>query len=131
MVKVRFKNNAPQVMDEFERKVTLALGAMGEIVEGYAKDDCPVDTGRLRNSLTYATNIAHDSGTDPATAEDYKMRSTPEKGEVYIGTNVEYGKYVEFDGTKYHVVGKAHFLRDAATTHNDELKNTAKTILKS
>lgn len=111
MVKVRFKNNAPQVMDEFERKVGLALGAMGEIVEGYAKDDCPVDTGRLRNSLTNQV----DSGNQV----------------VYVGTNVEYGKYVEFDGTKYHVVGKAHFLRDAATTHNDELKNAAETILKS
>lgn len=50
-----------------------ALERIGMHAEGYAKDLCPVDTGNLRNSITHITD-------DKA---------------AYIGTNVEYGKYVE------------------------------------
>ena len=102
-------DNSPEVAEELKRKMLLAMAAMGEVVEGYAKEDCPVDTGRLRNSITHK-----------------------EKGEsVYIGTAVEYGKYVELIDRYHHKTGKAHFLRDAATTHGDELKEVAKTIMQS
>lgn len=102
-------DNSPEVIAELKRKMMLALAAMGEVVEGYAKEECPVDTGRLRNSITHKT-----------------------KGETeYIGTNVEYGKYVELIDRYHHKTGKAHFLRDAATTHGDELKEVTKIILRS
>lgn len=138
---VNFKDNSGHVRKEFRERVQLALRAIGEECEGYAKEDCPVDTGRLRNSITYATatrqgepnkNQTHRDGSIPQDAlpSDYKMKATPEDDSVYIGTNVEYGPYIEFMSMA-HKVGKAHFLRDAATTHNERYKKIAEAILKA
>ena len=108
-MEINITDNSAEVLTDFDDKVPLVLAAMGEIVEGYAKEDVPVDTGRLRNSITHRTE-GHDE---------------------YIGTNVEYAVYVELIERYRHTTGKAHFLRDAATTHGDEMKITAETILKA
>lgn len=105
------KDNSAAVIAAVNEKVALALGLMGEVVEGYAKEDCPVDTGRLRNSLT------HEHG--------------PDGDSEYVGSDVEYAPYVEFGERYHHEVGKAHFLRDAATTHIDELRDVAQKTLKT
>ena len=69
--------------------------------EGYAKKETPVDTGRLRNSMSNA--VQGDS--------------------VYIGTNVSYAPYVEF-GSR---TNKAHhMLQRAATMHGKEYKELIK-----
>ena len=106
---IKITDNSAEVQAAFNDRIALVLGAIGEIAEGYAKEDCPVDTGRLRNSITHRTQ-----GKDE-----------------YIGTNVEYAPYVEFIDRYNHTNGKAHFLRDAATTHGDEFKATAEAILKN
>lgn len=103
------KDYSDEVIAAVNDKVRLALSLMGEVVEGYAKEDCPVDTGRLRNSLTHQ---AGDEQTE------------------YVGTDVEYGPYQEFGDSYHHTVGKAHFLRDGATTHIDELRDVAQNTLK-
>lgn len=77
-----------------------ALETCGLAAEGYAKRLCPVDTGRLRNSITYATETNHSSGSAPAKPEDYSVNSSPNKNTVYIGTNVEYAPYVEMGTTR-------------------------------
>lgn len=61
-----------------------ALEKCGLTAEGYAKKLCPVDTGNLRNSITHAV----DSGEMAA----------------YVGTNSEYGTYVEM-GTGIYAEG--------------------------
>lgn len=104
----KITDNRPQVKKEFNAKLALALSLIGQKAEGYAKDDCPVDTGRLRNSISNKVD-----GND-----------------VYIGTNVEYAPYVEFNDNMHHETGKAHFLRDAATTHGDEYKRIAELVMK-
>lgn len=109
MKNVKVTSHKREVLTELERKVMLALKAIGLQAEGYAKKDCPVDTGRLQNSI--ANKVKGDA--------------------VYIGTNVVYAKYVEYNDHVTHVTGKAHFLRDAATTHGEEYKNIAKDILSS
>lgn len=106
---IQITDNSPEVQAAFNDKIALVLSAIGEIAEGYAKEDCPVDTGRLRNSITHRTQ-----GKDE-----------------YIGTNVEYAPYVELIDRYNHTNGKAHFLRDAATTHGEEFKATAEAILKN
>lgn len=106
---IKITDNSPEVQAAFNDKIALVLGAIGEIAEGYAKEDCPVDTGRLRNSITHRT----------------------EGKDEYIGTNVEYAPYVELIDRYNHTNGKAHFLRDAATTHGEEFKATAEAILKN
>ena len=54
----------------------------------------------------------------------YTGKTPKKQGEhsVYIGSNVEYAVDVEFNATKKHDTGKAHFLKDAATTHTDQYK---------
>ena len=110
---IKVDSHVKDVEAALNEKIKLALSLMGETVEGYAKEDCPVDTGNLRNSLTHSPGeVAGD------TVE-------------FVGTNVEYGPYVEFIDRYHHDVGKAHFLRDGAQDHVNELKAVAETVLSS
>ena len=94
-----------------KEQVNNALKAIGQTAEGYAKDDCPVDTGRLRNSI--ANEVFE------------------EENAVYIGTNVEYAPYVEYRDNASHQTGKAHFLRDAAANHGDHYSAILEAALKA
>lgn len=107
-VDVSMTDNSKEVLDEMAVKIAAALEAIGGQAEMYAKTDCPVDTGRLRSSISHAT--------DDKTA--------------YIGTNVEYAPAVEYRDTA-HKTGKAHFLRDAASTHGAEYKQITQDILQA
>lgn len=109
-MQVEVKDNSSEVLKAFEKQCILGLKAIGQEAEGYAKDDCPVDSGRLRDSI--ANKV--DEGEKAA----------------YIGTNVEYAVYVEYRDNVTHPVGKAHFLRDAATTHGEHYKAIMEAALK-
>lgn len=109
-IKIRVDSHIDDVMAAVDEKIKLALDLMGEVVEGYAKEDCPVDTGNLRNSIT------HTAGP---------------QGSEYVGTNVEYAPYVEFIDRYHHQTGKAHFLRDGAQNHVNEIKAVAEAALSS
>lgn len=104
---VKFEDHSDDVIAAKDRAVLQALEAMGLQAEGYAKGLAPVDTGRLRNS------ISHDV--------------RPSEEAVYIGTNVEYAPYVEL-GTRR---TKAQpFLEPAITNHMGEYERIAKSFLK-
>ena len=107
MITYSFKDYSDQVLREFENKVNRGLKAIGHKAEGYAKKDCPVDTGRLRNSIS---NKVQDK-------------------DVYIGTNVEYAPYQEY-GTSRGIEAK-HFLKNAAANHAEEYKNILETSLQA
>ena len=109
-MEVEVKDNSAEVLKAFGQQCILGLKAIGQEAEGYAKEDCPVDTGRLRASIS---NKVEES----------------EKA-VYIGTNVEYAPYVEYNDNAAHPTGKAHFLRDAATTHSEHYKQIMEAALK-
>lgn len=83
------ENNAHVIADAINSGLVAALEEIGLVAEASAKRRCPVDTGRLRNSITHAL-----SGEDS----------------VVIGTNVEYAIYVH-EGTS-RMKGRP-FLRDA------------------
>lgn len=117
-------SNKDEVIKAAEEQILLGLSLIGEAAEGYAKDDCPVDTGRLRGSITYATSNSTGSG-------DSKPLATPEANACYIGTNVEYAEFVEFRDSIKHTTGKAHFLRDAAANHSEEYKKIMLAALKA
>lgn len=103
MSSVEIKNNKiPQVKDEADAKVLKALEEIGLMGEGYAKLLCPVDTGNLRNSLTHQVIV--------------------DEKRVYIGTNVEYGKYVELGTAK---MAKRPYLEPAVKGHMEEYKAIA------
>lgn len=122
-------DNSQEVLKELEHKVNLALEAIGGEAERFAKEGCPVDTGRLRNSITFATETAqgypNTYGGASAEPGDTQTHGTPEKNTVYIGTNVEYAPEQEYYGRK------KHFLKNAMTMHSERYKNIAETALKS
>ena len=105
---IQIIDNSNEVLEAFNKQVRSGLAAIGLTAEKHAKSECPVDTGRLRNSIT---NAVQEDG-------------------VYIGTNVAYAPYVEYRDVD-HQTGKAHFLRDAATTHNDEYRKLMELALKT
>ena len=97
---VKITDNSDKIKAELAARTDAILEALGMTAEGYAKENCPVDTGRLRNSITHKA----DGNT------------------AYIGTNVEYAPDVElFD--RSHRTGKAHFMRDAVQNHTDEYRS--------
>lgn len=101
-----YKDNTKEVLSALERAKKRGLEAIGLSAEGYAKKETPVDTGRLRNSISHATD-------DEA---------------AYIGTNVEYAPYVELGARGRD--GK-HMLKRAATEHTDEYKRLMEDSMKN
>lgn len=93
-------DNIDLVVDGINDAVIRGLEQIGMAGEGYAKDLCPVDTGRLRNSITHVVDEA--------------------AGAVYIGTNVEYGPYVELGTEK---MAAQPYLKPAATDHGQTYRN--------
>lgn len=111
MADVKITNNKDQVIKEMETKIDKALEMIGLQAEGDAKlelESSPrrVDTGLLRNSITYAVSGQqphvgsysndgkHDKTGEPAeviTGQYSGTIGSEQDHEVYIGTNVEYG----------------------------------------
>lgn len=78
---VEFVDNSEEILELFRTAAIKALERCGMEGEGYAKDLVPVDTGNLQNSISHKVDE-----TEPA---------------AYIGTNSEYGPYVELGTGKY------------------------------
>lgn len=93
LVEVR-ADNREAIANAIDRALVAALEEIGLVAEGYAKRACPVDTGRLRNSITHIVD------------EDGKC--------AVIGTNVEYAPYVEL-GTRHQK--PQPYLKPAAEDH--------------
>ena len=82
----------------------------------------PVDTGRLRNSIAWATASQGGGGTDAPLGGGADDRT------VIIGTNVEYGEVVE-EGTSKRK--PAHMLRNALADGSDEYARIMEAALKA
>lgn len=101
-----FISHVPEALTELQLRKARVLEIIGGKAETYAKRICPVDTGRLRNSITH--------------------QQFDENTEV-IGTNVEYAAYVEL-GTKDHK--PQPYLRPAAENHSEEYRKIIEAELK-
>lgn len=122
-IDITFIDNSGEIKRELEQRTQTALEAIGITAEGFAKKLCPVDTGRLRNSITHAVK----------------------ENECYIGTNVEYAMWQELGTGIYASDGQGrkspwayqnskgvwvntrgvkpkHFLKNAAANHTDVYK---------
>lgn len=105
-MKFKMENDFSALVEEAAfSQIERALEKVGLTAERYAKLACPVDTGRLRNSISHT----HDKNT------------------AYIGTNVEYAPYVEM-GTKK--MAARPYLKPAIADHIREYKNTIEQELK-
>lgn len=103
---VEIKNNSKEVLSALEKAIQRGLEAIGMTAEGHAKKITSVDTGRLRNSISHATD----------------------NEAAYIGTNVEYAPYVELGSRGRE--GK-HMLQRAASEHADEYKRLMEDSIKN
>ena len=126
---VTIVNNSKQVLTAFDKQLQNGLIAVGLEAQTYAKEECPVDTSRLKNSITSATTTQSDNKDTPFKPEDGATHATPEKTSVYIGTNVEYAEKIETNTNIKHTNGKAHFLRDAAAQHGKRYESIVKAAL--
>ena len=100
-----------------EAMVNAAI-SVGMLTSGYARDLCPVDTGRLQGSITHAYN---DDGSQVT---------------LLVGTNVYYAPYVELGhhqqpGRYVPAIGKRlvrswvpgkPFIRPSFENHRDEIE---------
>ncbi len=100
-----YKSFIPDVKDNLRSRENDLLRLIRGQAEGHAKELCPVDTDRLRGSIT---------GDNDDTV-------------AVIGTNVEYGPYVELGTEKMKGV---HFLERGATENITEYVSMARRALK-
>ena len=133
-VEITMDDNSEEVLQKFNDAILKALERMGLKAEGYAIDLVPVVTGALKNSITHKVDEAEKA--------------------VYIGTNSEYGAYVELgtgiyaeggggrptpwvyqdaEGKWHHTRGQEPkpFLRPAINNHKQTYRNIIEEELKN
>ena len=124
-VTIKVESHAKEVINAKNQMVEKALEAMGLQCEKYAKMICPVDSGRLRNSITHDVRMDEEA--------------------VYVGTAVEYAPYVEYGhlqevGRYVPALGKRlvapkvdakPFIKPAVEDHKEEYKAIAESCMKS
>lgn len=110
---IRIDDHSEEFLESVSDAITRALEGIGAHVEGEAKEllttrEYPhadgtkrpyMDTGNLRNSINYQVK------------EDEQA--------VYVGTNVEYAKYIH-EGTSK--IKPNRFLKDAVEMNKDQIK---------
>ena len=121
------KSNRKEVLRGSEEAVERGLAAIGMRAVTYThrpkeRGGTPVDTGRLRNSIAWATASQGGGGTDAPSGGGADDRT------VVIGTNVEYGETVE-EGTSKRK--PAHMLRNALADGSDEYARIMEAALKA
>lgn len=123
----KLKSNRKEVFRGSEEAIERGLAAIGMRAVTYThrpkeRGGTPVDTGRLRNSIAWATASQGGGGTDAPSGGGADDRT------VIIGTNVEYGEVVE-EGTSKRK--PAHMLRNALTDGSDEYARIMEAALKA
>ena len=139
---IEYRDNTEEVLEAMEAAIRRGYEAIGLAAERHAKrkitEAKAVDTGRLRNSITYALagEEAHvksykaDKGGKDRETYTYDGTADGKKGSgVYIGTNVEYAPGIEL-GT-HRSAGAVHFLQDAVANHSDEYKKLMEDSMKN
>lgn len=107
-----FKSHRKEVDERVDTALEAMLEEWGMVAQGFATVYCPVDTGTLRRSITYETDV--------------------NSAETVIGTNVEYAVYVETnDKMKHPRGGKAHYMRDAVAAKRSVYEEIASKHLKT
>lgn len=102
-----FKSHKDEVLQQLTRAVENALEECGLLGEGYAKKICPVDTGRLRNSIAHTVRESEQA--------------------AYIGTNVSYAPHVEL-GTRRQRAQP--YLKPAVSEHSAQYKKIIQKSMK-
>lgn len=92
-----------------ETAVSEAFPTIGMTIEGQAVELAPYLTGRLRGSITYATQKQRSRPRSPAN-QDESVSTPGNIWTLHVGSNVNYAEYVEY-GTKH--IAAQPYLRPA------------------
>lgn len=109
-----FTDNLQEVLTALDGALETGLVKIGAAAQGYAKDNTPVRTGILRDSIG--------------------VEVKPAEKAAYIGTMIDkfpkkpYGQYVELGARGRPGV---HMLKRAATEHTDEYKQLMEDSMKN
>lgn len=109
-----FTDNLQEVLRALDGAIETGLVKIGATAQGYAKDNTPVRTGTLRDSIG--------------------VEVKPDEKAAYIGTMVDkftekpYGEYVELGARGNSGV---HMLQRAATEHTEEYKKLMEESMKN
>lgn len=77
---VRSEDRSANISAAVKAALLEGVAAAGAYVEGRAKELCPVDTGTLRRSIH----------------TELQTQAKPGETHAFVGTSLEYAKYVEF-----------------------------------
>ena len=134
---IQFTDNSKEVSDNIKAALLRGLETCGLVAEGCAKKLTPVDTGLLRNSITYAIS-GEETAIDTYTDKNGKNKgfysgTAPEESSdktksVYIGTNVEYASMVEIGTLK---ADAQPFLKPAVNDHQSKYRKIIENELKN
>lgn len=139
---VKITDNTDELLAGLLLKEEKALVTVGMEAEGDAKieiESSPrrVDTGRLRNSITWAIKTKHSSpqyiGGDGADEVDpdsgVREDQVPDEKTVVIGTNVEYAAKIH-EGDADEGLDPNRFLRNAVENNAQKYREIIDDILK-
>lgn len=159
-ISIKIEDHSKEVLDALDEALEKGLEACGRQAEGYAKQELSntpkrIDTGLLRNSITYAvsgkpakktsykgSSVHGDNESTrkrgivgkpapPPHEGSYSGQAPEENGDekaVWIGTNVKYATYVH-DGTMKMAANR--FLRNAITKHADQYRAIIKKFMQN
>lgn len=139
---IKIDDHSPEVLAAVKRTLHAALLGCGLQAVRNAnieieKSPERVDTGLLKNSITYAMggeapmissyradNPSKYSNSGKIPSGSYSGTAPNEENTVFVGTNVEYGIYVH-EGTRRMTANR--FLRNAIQGHESDYENIVKT----
>ena len=137
MGEIEVTSHAAQVKRATEKAMKKAAEMIGGTLAGHAIEYCPVDTGLLRNSITYAIGGEAPKLTTYKSNDRDKNNKTIEVREgtysgtapqddngtvtVYVGTNVQYAPYQELGAPNINLPARP-YLRPAFENHRDEIE---------
>lgn len=134
MNEIQVVSHKREVERATEKALKKAARMIGGTVAGHAVEAAPVDTGLLRNSITFAlggenpekTNYKSDKpDKDGNYTEGHYEGVAPEDDNneitVYVGTNVEYAPYQELGAPNINLPARP-FLRPAMENFREEIE---------
>lgn len=134
-IEVDFIDNSEAVMKDFETAIFNAAMRCGNQAAGYAIDLCPVVSGYLQNSITYA--VSGMSAVKPRYSDNsgvkhgaYSGTIPPESGgalSVYVGSNTPYAVPVEVGTARRKATP---FIKPAVADHAQTYRNIIENEMK-
>lgn len=139
---ISYKRRVEKATEDAMKKAATMIGGA---IEGHAKELCPVDTGLLRNSITYALGGSEvnqpsyksndkDKTGKQITAKEGEYSGTAERDTdgqvtVYVGSNVQYAPYQELGAPSINLPAKP-YLRPAFENNENEIEQIIRLCFK-